>query len=970
MVNLYRQIYLYVAELMLTSNIFMSRILLFICIFLAGSTTLSFAQQDPVLGQAGSYTVLASTQINNTDVSVIAGDIGISPGTTINNNGEINQAQGSKELGNSTAAAARKDASAAYNSLMQATPVTTILPKLNMNGPLSGGVYKVNGSAVLDGIFTLDAGGNANAVYIFIVEGDLNAITATGAVLLTGGAQSKNIYWLVKNKVNFDPITVFHGTIIANSDITLGRGANVTGRLISLGGSISLNNNKLFLPTVIQADLSVQKVADKREYTIGSEVTYTITVKNSGPSSATNVVVEERIPAGLAFVKTLQTSKGTYDETTNKWTISKLSLNETATLKLVFRIISATNNTNKVVIIDSPENPDPNPNDNNDEDPITVSCPAPTLAITGESSFCAPQLNTTYTVTQVEGAVYSWTATGGITLPGSRNKQTVAANIAGNGALTATVTDRCGKTYTVTKQISVSSAPAIPVINGSASVCANSQKLSYTAVSKGAETFEWTATGDITIVSGAGTPTVVVNVGAAGGKLKVTAKNGCAPAGISKEINITTTTKPAAPTGIAGNTELCAGAEGTYTAAAVTGATGYTWKAPQGWTITPTNDPRTVKIKAGETDGTITATADNSCGSSELVSLAIKVSSKPAVPTITGEPGACVGTTLTYSIAGVTDATAYTWSVPQSWKIISGQNTTSIVVEVGNSTGNVAVVVTNKCGDSEAGKLAVKGITAPPIGRIKGNTEVCISSEGLTYTLTNAEKGAAYTWTVPNGWTIVKGQGTETIIVNAGTAGGTISVTGKNSCGTSEAGTLAVSITTPPAAPGLITDNSNVCDGLFYSIAAVPGATSYTWSVPTGFTITAGQGTTSIKVKADSPTATGQVTVIANNGTCGGPSTSANINASLADGQLGFPKAFSPNGDGQNDTWVITNLLKFSNNEVVIFNRWGAEVYKQTNYQNNWNGNRLEQGTYFYKVSVQICEGVKKEFTGYVTIFR
>lgn len=948
----------------------MSRILLFICLFLAGSTTLSFAQQDPVLGQAGSYAVLASNQINNTDVTVIAGDIGISPGTTINNNGEISQAQGSRELGNSAASVAHQDALDAYNSLIRATPVTTILPKLNMNGPLPGGVYKVNGNAVLDGIFTLDAGGNSNAIYIFIVNGDLNAITATGAVLLTGGAQSKNVYWLVKDKVNFDPITVFHGTIIAKGDVTLGRGSNVTGRLISLGGNINLNNNKLFLPTVIQTDLSVQKVADQGDYTIGSEVTYTITIKNDGPSNATNVVVEERIPAGLAFVKTLQASKGTYDSATSRWTISKLNFNESATLRLVFKITSATDNTNKVVIINNPENPDPNPDDNNDEDPIVVSCPAPTLAITGESSFCAPQLNTTYTVTEVEGAVYSWAATGGITLTGNLDKQAVAANLTGSGTLTATVTDRCGKTYSVAREVSLFAAPAIPAINGSASVCSNSQNLSYTAASEGAETFEWTATGDIEIVSGADAATVVVNVGATGGKLKVTAKNGCASAGISKEIDIATTTKPAAPAGIAGNTELCAGTEGTYTAAAVTGATGYTWKAPQGWTITPTSDSRTVTIQAGETSGDITVSADNSCGSSEITSLAIRVSSKPAAPTITGEAGACVGTTLTYSIAAVTDATGYTWEVPKGWKIISGQNTPGITVEVGNSAGEVIIVVGNKCGDSEAGKLAVKGITAPPKGRITGNTEVCVNSEKLTYKLSNAEKGAVYTWNLPQGWTLVKGQGTGTITVNAGTAGGTIRVTGENSCGTSEAGTLAVSITTPPAAPGLITDNSNVCDGLVYSIAAVSGATSYTWSVPTGFTITGGQGTTSIKVKANTADATGQVTVVANNGTCGGPATSANIDASLADGQLSFPKAFSPNGDGQNDTWVVTNLLKFPKNEVIIFNRWGAEVYRQKNYQNNWNGNKLEQGTYFYKVSVQICDGVTKEFTGYVSIFR
>jgi gliding motility-associated-like protein len=106
------------------------------------------------------------------------------------------------------------------------------------------------------------------------------------------------------------------------------------------------------------------------------------------------------------------------------------------------------------------------------------------------------------------------------------------------------------------------------------------------------------------------------------------------------------------------------------------------------------------------------------------------------------------------------------------------------------------------------------------------------------------------------------------------------------------------------------------------------------------------------------------------NGTCAGIAASATMDASLADGQLEFPKAFSPNGDGRNDTWEIKNLEKYAANEVIIFNRWGSEVYKVKNYKNDWSAGKLEQGTYFYKVRVTVCDGVQKEFTGYTTLFR
>ncbi len=74
-----------------------------------------------------------------------------------------------------------------------------------------------------------------------------------------------------------------------------------------------------------------------------------------------------------------------------------------------------------------------------------------------------------------------------------------------------------------------------------------------------------------------------------------------------------------------------------------------------------------------------------------------------------------------------------------------------------------------------------------------------------------------------------------------------------------------------PARPDNIDGGTSVCDnvpGLVYSIAAVPGATSYTWTVPAGWQITAGQGTTSITVTSGALFQIGSVSVVANN-TCG-----------------------------------------------------------------------------------------------------
>src|SRR6185437_12103738 len=97
-----------------------------------------------------------------------------------------------------------------------------------------------------------------------------------------------------------------------------------------------------------------------------------------------------------------------------------------------------------------------------------------------------------------------------------------------------------------------------------------------------------------------------------------------------------------------------------------------------------------------------------------------------------------------------------------------------------------------------------------------------------------------YTWTVPAGWIITDGAGTTSITVTTGAAGqnGNVTVTAGNSCGTSAARTLAVTINPgTPATPGAITGAAAQCPGLtgrIYSITAVANATAYTWTVPAG----------------------------------------------------------------------------------------------------------------------------------------
>ena len=95
----------------------------------------------------------------------------------------------------------------------------------------------------------------------------------------------------------------------------------------------------------------------------------------------------------------------------------------------------------------------------------------------------------------------------------------------------------------------------------------------------------------------------------------------------------------------------------------------------------------------------------------------------------------------------------------------------------------------------------------------------------------------------------------------------------------------------------------------------------------------------------------------------------ATVNVTVsATSLLQIPNLFTPNGDGINDVFEIRGLDKFLQNELIIVNRWGNEVYHKTNYQNNWTGEGLNEGTYYYVLKVKTTEW--QVIKGYITLMR
>lgn len=79
------------------------------------------------------------------------------------------------------------------------------------------------------------------------------------------------------------------------------------------------------------------------------------------------------------------------------------------------------------------------------------------------------------------------------------------------------------------------------------------------------------------------------------------------------------------------------------------------------------------------------------------------------------------------------------------------------------------------------------------------------------------------------------------------------------------------------------------------------------------------------------------------------------------------PNVFTPNGDGKNEKYIIKNLEYYQGSKLIVFNRLGTVVYENTNYQNDWEGDNVVDGTYYYILYVSDNSLPQ---TGFLTILR
>ncbi len=484
-----------------------------------------------------------------------------------------------------------------------------------------------------------------------------------------------------------------------------------------------------------------------------------------------------------------------------------------------------------------------------------VSAPA---AISGTTTVCSGA-SVSYSIPAVSGATsYSWSLPGTWSGTSTGNSITLTAGASG-GTIAVAAVNSCTTSFSSTLAVTVNPSATVPgAVSGPSALCAGTTDTYSIAPVSGASAYAWTLPGGWTGVSS--TNSISATAGTAGGNIAVSSLNNCG-ASVAQTLPVTVSAIPAQPVAINGNSSPCAGSSNTYSVAAVGGATSYSWSLPGGWTGSSTTN--SIAAIAGSSGGTISVAAINSCGTSANQVQAVTIGTAPVMPSaILGSTVVCPSSSTVYSVSPASGATAYSWSLPGGW---TGSSTTnSITITSGASGGNISVAAVNGCGTSALQVQTVTTGSVPAMpGSIHGTTVVCPGSS-LSYSVPAVSGATSYSWSLPGGWS---GSSTaNSITAMVGTSGGNIMVASINACGASALQSQPVIIGAAPAMPVSVSGTATVCAGssTSYSTALVSGASSYAWTLPSGWS--GSSSTNSISVV--SGTSGGNIQVVAVNG-CG-----------------------------------------------------------------------------------------------------
>ncbi|NQX42924.1 DUF11 domain-containing protein [Pedobacter steynii] len=909
----------------------------------------------------------------------------------INVNGVVNANTPSGNISN-VASVTPPNGVADFNMTNNTSQVNTQISSvsglsISKSGPPSG----VSGSAITYTIKVKNSGpSNANQAQIKdVVPAGVTAVswtaTAAGTATINSGAAgngntvavSANIPAGAANEIN---ITVngtidpgFSGQLLNNATVSPSEPGNPPVTSADVTTTVS---NKSSVRIVKSGPTSIEA---------GKTVNYTLAISNAGPGNAMNVDIADAVPAlltGVSWTATVNSgavirsgATGTGNAVALKVDLpagtGAVTVNITGLIPANAANGSISNTATATPV--EPGNPAVPSNTvttaivNNASLSLVKSGPATlksgetisyTLSVsnTGPSDAMGVKVKDVVPA-QVTGVTWTSTVANGATISsganGAVNNVDLTVDLPANGSILVTITGKVNPTFAgviLNKAALTPADPAKPVINSEVSTTVTN--ISGLKISK---------TGPATIAAGQVMKyqIKVNNIGPG------TAQNAVITDAIPVKLTGVTWTAVAA-----GNATISSGQTGSGNNLSVTAT------VPSG-----SNDVITIDITgtvdasfAGKLSNTATVTPIEP-GNPPVVTPPVETETtlKPGITIVkTGPDKISAGAPITYVITagntGFSNAKdlVITDNVPSQIKNVSWTTAvsgTAAVTSGATGSGNAVVVK----GDIAAGAANKVVIT------ITGTVD-----PGYTGQLSNIATGTPAEPGIPP---VVTPPVTTEVSKTPAFA---ITKTGPAQLKSGELITYVVEVSNTSFSNA---DNMVIADLISSDIQNVKWTTAITG---TAKIISGGTGSSSnVSVTADLPAGAGNKVILTITGNisksftgridntarafsgAGTVEVSSNtVSTTVDNADFIIPNIITPNGDGSNDTFKIKGLENYPGTQVTIFNRWGNEVYRSANYQNDWDGSQLNEGTYYYLILRKEKSGSTTAFKGWMFIKR
>jgi hypothetical protein len=529
------------------------------------------------------------------------------------------------------------------------------------------------------------------------------------------------------------------------------------------------------------------------------------------------------------------------------------------------------------------------------------------------------------------GVSYSWSGPSGFS-SGLQNPSIASATTSATGTYTVTVTNANATCSTAASvAVVVNQTPSISGTSFSDPTTCNGTDGSITLSGLGsggvyAVTYTKNSAAPVTVTFTAnGSGDVIMGGLSQGSYSNISVmQNNCQSNIVTGPITLSDPPIPLAPVA-SSNSPVCQGSALSLSASGQAGAT-YSWSGPNSYSSSTQSPTVTTNMQSVHA-GTYSVTQTVAGCVSPAATTTVVMSTVPAAPgAISGNSAPCAGLSYTYSIGSVPTATSYVWTIPSAGGWSGSSATTSLNLTTGTVSGTLSVAAVNGCGQGPSVSLALNVNTIPATpSAISGPATIC-SGASANYAVASISNATAYNWSLPAAWTGGTAT-TSSILATASPNSGTISVTASNVCGTSAARSLGVTVISIPAQPGTISGSSTPCvnSTQTYSIGAVSGATSYTWTYPSGGSPSWLGGSTASSINLSVGTNSGNITVAASN-VCGtSPARSLGVTVT----QLpGLPGAITGKSAPCVGSVVVYKLASPS---------VGASYYSWT-YPSTWSG--------------------------------